>query len=45
MNRNATRHTANNGKPWKRPLLRHVAIAEDMTIAGLAGLFLVGHDG
>jgi type III restriction enzyme len=40
--RHATHHAVNNdGKPWKYLLIPHDAIAENMTIAGLAGQFLV----
>jgi type III restriction enzyme len=40
--RHATQHAvSNDGKPWEYLLIPHDAIAENMTIAGLTGLFLV----
>ena len=38
----ATEHSAKNGgKPWKYLLIPHDAIAENMSIAGLAAQFTV----
>jgi type III restriction enzyme len=39
---NATEHSAKNGgKPWKSLLIPHGAIAENMSISGLAAQFAI----
>jgi len=41
--RHATHHAvSHDGKPWKYLLIPHDAIAENMTLPGLAGRFLIG---